>query len=211
VRSWSWRIGSWPAAARTWPWRAQGIYWRPVHQILEERQLTVLLVNAAHVKKSPGRKTDVKDGEWIAELLEHGLLRGSFVPPAPLRKLRELTRARCQLIDIHSEEANRVKKVLETANITLGDVATDVLGVSGRAGGDDSRSGATGVMRLQKELVALLRQLVFEMMFNGFTTERVVDSRQDHRIDDLVAGNLRGEKCPVIRQLLIGEFHEPFA
>jgi hypothetical protein len=110
VRSWNWRIGSWPAAARTWPWRARGIYWRPVYQILEERQLTVLLVNAAHVKKVPGRKTDVKDGEWIAELLEHSLLRGSFVPPAPLRKLRELTRARCQLIDIHSEEANRAQK-----------------------------------------------------------------------------------------------------
>lgn len=104
-----------------------GIYWRPVYQILEDRQLTVLLVNAAHVKKVPGRKTDVKDCEWIAELLEHGLLRGSFVPPAPRRRLRELTRARRQLIDIHSEEANRVQKVLETANIKLGDAATDVL------------------------------------------------------------------------------------
>jgi transposase len=110
-----------------------GIYWRPVYQILEQRQLTVLLVNAAHVKKVPGRKTDVKDCEWLAELLEHGLLRGSFVPPAPLRRLRELTRARRQLIDIHSEEANRIQKVLETANIKLGDVASDVLGVSGRA------------------------------------------------------------------------------
>jgi transposase len=96
-----------------------GIYWRPVYQILEERQLSLLLVNAAHVKKVPGRKTDVKDCEWLAELPEHGLLRGSFVPPAPVRKLRELTRARRQLIDIHSQEANRLQKILETANIKL--------------------------------------------------------------------------------------------
>ena len=109
-----------------------GIYWRPVYQILEER-MTVLLVNAAHVSKVPGRKTDVKDCEWIAELLEHGLLRGSFVPPPHIRELRELTRSRRQLINTHSRAANRVQKVLETANIKLGDVATDVLGTSGRA------------------------------------------------------------------------------
>ena len=109
-----------------------GIYWRPVYQILEER-MTVLLVNAAHVSKVPGRKTDVKDCEWIAELLEHGLLRGSFVPPPRIRELRELTRSRRQLINTHSRAANRVQKVLETANIKLGDVATDVLGASGRA------------------------------------------------------------------------------
>ncbi|HXW06014.1 MAG TPA: IS110 family transposase [Vicinamibacterales bacterium] len=128
-------LAEWLVAARCTDvaMESTGIYWRPVYQILEERQLTVLLVNAAHVKKVPGRKTDVEDCEWLAELLEHGLLRGSFVPPAPLRALRELTRARRQLIDAHSEEANRVQKVLETANIKLGDVATDVLGVSGRA------------------------------------------------------------------------------
>src|SRR2546428_13670298 len=95
--------------------------------------MTLLLVNAAHVSKVPGRKTDVKDCEWIAELLEHGLLRGSFVPPAPLRELRQLTRPRRQLIETHSRQANRVQKVLETANIKLGDVATDVLGAAGRA------------------------------------------------------------------------------
>lgn len=144
-----------------------GIYWRPVYQILEERQLTVLLVNAAHVKKVPGRKTDVKDCEWIAELLEHGLLRGSFVPPAPLRKLRELTRARRQLIEIHSKGANRVQKVLETANIKLGDVATDVLGVSGRAmlkalidGERDPQTlAALALGRLQEKRAALAEAL----------------------------------------------------
>ena len=109
-----------------------GVYWRPVYHILEA-SFEVLLVNAQHVKAVPGRKTDVKDCQWLAQLLEHGLLRGSFVPPAPLRELRELTRYRRQLVQEHAREANRVQKVLETANIKLGDVATDVLGVSGRA------------------------------------------------------------------------------
>src|SRR5499426_3962689 len=109
-----------------------GVYWRPVYHILEG-SFELLLVNAQHVKMVPGRKTDIKDCQWIAQLLEHGLLRSSFVPPAPLRDLRELTRYRRQLIQEHTREANRVQKVLETANIKLGDVASDVLGASGRA------------------------------------------------------------------------------
>lgn len=108
-----------------------GVYWRPVHNLLEG-SFELLLVNARHVKAVPGRKTDVKDCEWLAQLLEHGLLRGSFVPTAPIRELRELTRYRRQLVQEHSREVNRVQKVLETANIKLGDVATDVLGASGR-------------------------------------------------------------------------------
>jgi len=109
-----------------------GVYWRPVWHILEG-SFELLLVNARHVKMVPGRKTDVKDCEWIARLLEHGLLRKSFVPEAPMRELRELTRYRKLLIEERAREANRVQKILETANIKLGDVATDVLGVSGRA------------------------------------------------------------------------------
>ncbi|MBI2526326.1 MAG: IS110 family transposase [Candidatus Rokubacteria bacterium] len=109
-----------------------GVYWRPVYHILEG-SIELLLVNAQHVKAVPGRKTDVRDCQWIAQLLEHGLLRASFVPPAPFRELRELTRSRRQLIQEHTREANRVQKVLETANIKLGDVAADVLGASGRA------------------------------------------------------------------------------
>ena len=108
-----------------------GVYWRPVYQILEG-SFELLLVNAQHIKTVPGRKTDVKDCQWIARLLEHGLLRASFVPPAPFRELRELTRYRRQLIEERAREANRIQKVLETANIKLGDVATDVLGASGR-------------------------------------------------------------------------------
>jgi transposase len=109
-----------------------GVYWRPVYQILEGG-FELLLVNAQHVKMVPGRKTDIKDCQWIARLLEHGLLRSSFVPPAPLRELRELTRYRRQLIEEHTREVNRVQKLLETANIKLGDVASDVFGASGRA------------------------------------------------------------------------------
>jgi len=92
-----------------------------------------LLVNPAHIKQVPGRKTDVKDCRWIAELLEHGLLRGSFIPPIEIRDLRDLTRYRRQLVNTHSAEVNRLQKVLEDANIKLASVATDVMGVSGRA------------------------------------------------------------------------------
>jgi len=108
-----------------------GVYWKPVFNILEEGH-EVMLVNAEHIKAVPGRKTDVKDSEWIADLLRHGLLRSSFIPPAPIRELRELTRYRKSLIGERAQEANRLHKVLETANIKLGMVATDVLGTSGR-------------------------------------------------------------------------------
>ncbi len=109
-----------------------GVYWKPVYYVLEER-VTCLLVNATHVKKVPGRKTDVQDCAWLAQLLEHGLLRGSFVPPAPIRELRDLTRYRKSLIQERAREANRVHKLLEDAGIKLATVARDVLGSSGRA------------------------------------------------------------------------------
>src|SRR5947209_4334028 len=108
-----------------------GVYWKPVFHLLEGR-FEILLVNAQHIKQVPGRKTDVKDCEWIAQLLQHGLLRASFVPPQPIRELRELTRQRTQLVGEKSAVANRIQKVLEDANIKLGSVASDVLGVSGR-------------------------------------------------------------------------------
>src|SRR5215472_1010385 len=90
------------------------------------------VVQKTHVKKVPGRKTDVKDAEWIADLLCHGLLRASFVPPKPIRELRDLTRYRRKLVESQAAERNRLLKVLETANIKLASVATDVFGVSGR-------------------------------------------------------------------------------
>ncbi len=110
-----------------------GVYWKPVFNLLEGHFAQVLVVNAYHVKAVPGRKTDVSDAAWLAELLQHGLLRGSFIPPAPLRELRECTRYRKQLIRTRADEANRIQKLLEAANVKLGTVATDILGASGRA------------------------------------------------------------------------------
>ena len=109
-----------------------GVYWKPVYYVLEEH-VTCLLVNAAHVKQVPGRKTDVRDCEWLAQLLEHGLLRGSFVPPAPIRELRDLTRYRHVLVQERTREANRVHKLLTDAGLQLASVASNVLGASGRA------------------------------------------------------------------------------
>jgi transposase len=109
-----------------------GVYWKPVYYVLEE-EFTCLLVNAAHVSKVPGRKTDVRDCEWLAQLLEHGLLRGSFVPPVAIRELRDLTRYRAVLVQDRTREANRLHKVLTDAGIQLASVASNVLGKSGRA------------------------------------------------------------------------------
>ena len=108
-----------------------GSYWQPVWNVLEER-FTVVLVNPQHMKAVPGRKTDVKDCEWIADLLRHGLLRGSFVPSAEQRQWRDLTRYRLALVQERTAEVNRLQKILEGANIKLAAVATDVLGKSGR-------------------------------------------------------------------------------
>jgi transposase len=112
---------------------ATGQYWKPVWYVLEERGFELLLVNARHVKILPGRKTDVCDAAWLAELLEHGLLRGSFVPPASIRELRDLIRYRKRLVQAHGSEGQRIQKTLEDAAIKLDSVAADVLGVSGRA------------------------------------------------------------------------------
>jgi transposase len=118
-----------------------GVYWKPVFNLLEG-PVEVLLVNPEHIKKVPGRKTDVKDCEWIAQLLQHGLLRASFVPPQPIRELRDLTRQRTQRVGEKASVSNRIQKVLEDANIKLGSVASDVLGASGR---DMLRSILAGV------------------------------------------------------------------
>jgi transposase len=112
---------------------ATGQYWKPCWYVLEERGLELLLVNARHVKILPGRKTDVGDAAWLCELLECGLLRGSFVPPPQIRELRDLVRYRKRLIQAHGAECQRIQKTLEDAGIKLDSVAADVLGVSGRA------------------------------------------------------------------------------
>lgn len=110
-----------------------GVYWKPIYNILEQYQLKLLVVNARHIKAVPGRKTDVKDAEWIADLLRHGLLKGSYIPNREQRELRELLSYRKSLIEERAREVNRIQKTLEGAGIKLGSVATDVLGVSGRA------------------------------------------------------------------------------
>lgn len=109
-----------------------GVYWRPVFNILEDDARTIVLVNAQHIKAVPGRKTDVHDSEWLADLLRHGLVRPSFIPPQAIRDLRELTRYRKSLVQGRTQEANRLHKLLEGANIKLGAVASDILGKSGR-------------------------------------------------------------------------------
>jgi len=109
-----------------------GEFWKPVYNILEAN-FVVLVVNAHHIKTVPGRKTDVKDAEWIADLLRHGLLRGSFIPPLPQRDLRDLTRQRTNLIHERATVANQLHKVLEWANLKLTSVLTDITGVSARA------------------------------------------------------------------------------
>ena len=107
-----------------------GVYWKPAWNVLEA-SFTLLLVNARHIKQVPGRKTDVRDCEWIADLLRHGLLRASFVPDRPQRELREITRYRTSLVREGSAERNRIQKTLEGAGIKLGDVASDIFGASG--------------------------------------------------------------------------------
>lgn len=106
-----------------------GVYWKPVFNLLES-EFSIILVNAKHIKHVPGRKTDVKDAQWIAQLLQHGLLKASFIPPAPQRALRDLVRYRTKLIQERSQEINRVQKVLEDANLKLASVVSDIMGVS---------------------------------------------------------------------------------
>jgi transposase len=130
-----------------------GVFWKPIYNVLEAGDFELLVVNAQHMKAVPGRKTDVKDAEWIADLLRHGLLRASYVPSREERELRELVRYRKSLIRERAAEVNRVQKVLEGANIKLASVASDVLGKSGRAMLEALSAGATD----PKALAALAR------------------------------------------------------
>jgi transposase len=139
-----------------------GIYWKPIYHILEDR-FALMLVNAQHIKRVPGRKTDVKDAEWIAQLLQHGLLSPSFVPPPPIRRLRDLTRQRTQLIRDRAAVVNRIHKVLEDANIKLASVATDVLGVSGRAMIAQLIRGEEDPCRLAEEARGSLRAKIIPL------------------------------------------------
>jgi transposase len=136
-----------------------GVYWKPIWNLLEGRVHT-LLVNAHHIKTVPGRKTDTKDCEWIADLLQHGLLKGSFVPPAPIRELRDLNRNRAILTQQRATVSNRIEKVLEDANIKLASVASHVLGQSGRAMLQAIVDGVEDPLRLADMARAKLRNKI---------------------------------------------------
>ncbi len=151
---------------------ATGVLWKPVWNVLEGR-FTLLLVNPRHLKKVPGRKTDVTDAEWIAQLLQYGLLRASFVPCQRLRELRDLTRQRAQLAGEHTRAANRLHKILEDANIKLSTVATDVLGKSGRIMLRAMLNGEDDPERLADMAVGRLRAKIPELKLalEGHCTE----------------------------------------
>lgn len=181
-----------------------GVFWKPVWNILEDR-FQILLVNARHIKQVPGRKTDVKDCEWIAQLLQHGLLHGSFVPPAEIRELRDLTRHRAKLADQHTAVANRIHKTLEDANIKLGTVASDILGVSGRAmleaivaGENDPQSLADLARRRLRSKIPALREALHGRVteHHRFVLETLLEQLRFHegqiaRLDKRIAEKTR--------------------
>jgi transposase len=150
-----------------------GVYWKPVWNILDGQFEEVLLINAQHIKAVPGRKTDQKDSEWIADLLQHGLLKGSFVPPQATRELRDLTRYRVSLTQECNRVANRIQKVLEDANIKLASVATDALGASGRAMLDAIIVGQQDAEQLADMSKGLLRNKLpdLKLALQGRVTE----------------------------------------
>jgi transposase len=137
---------------------ATGVYWKPVWNMLEEFEL--LLVNPQHLKSIPGKKTDFKDGERLADLLQHGLLRGSFVPPQAIRELRDLTRMRASLVQERASVVNRIEKTLEEPNLKLGVVASDVVGASGRAMLNAIANGETDPAALSELAKGTLRKKI---------------------------------------------------
>jgi transposase len=141
---------------------ATGVYWKPVWHILED-EFELVLANAAHIRNVPGRKTDVNDAMWIADLLAHGLIRSSFVPPAAIQELRDLTRTRKQLVREVSQHSLRIQKVLEDANLKLGSVLSDVLGRSGRAMLEAIVAGETNPERLAELALGTARHKTAEL------------------------------------------------
>jgi transposase len=167
-----------------------GVYWQPLWNLLEGTR-TLLLVNARHIKRVPGRKTDVTDCEWIADLLRHGLLTGSFVPDRAQRQLRALTRYRMSLVQERSAEVNRLQQTLEGANIKLASVATDIMGVSGRRMLAALLGGATDASALAELAKGRLRtklpQLERALAGRFSAHERFLVARQLAHIDFLDA------------------------
>lgn len=182
-----------------------GAYWKPIYNLLELSEISTLLVNAQHIKAVPGRKTDVKDSEWICDLLRHGLLKGSFVPCREQRELKELVRYRRSVIEERTRELNRIQKVLEGANIKLGSIVSDIDGVSARemlealvSGSNDVKGIAAmgrGSLRkkipeLEKALTGLMgdhqRMMLKEMLGHIDSLEESIN-----RLDDEVKKRMR--------------------
>lgn len=190
-----------------------GVYWKPVFNILEGL-LEVVLVNARHVKAVPGRKTDVKDSEWLADLLRHGLLKASFIPPANIREIRELTRHRQNLVREHTAVSNRILKLIESGNIKLGQVATDALGVSGRmmlkalaAGEQDTiklSEMAKGQLKGKKEELrkALKGRLTNSQRFILGELLKHLDEMESAiaRVNSQIAGEVETNKDPFVAE-----------
>jgi transposase len=174
-----------------------GVYWKPVFNILEDG-LTVILINPEHARALRGRKTDVKDAEWLADLLRHGLLRPSFIPPPVIRELRELTRYRESLVKEQSAVANRIQKLLESGNIKLGQVASDALGASGRAILKELVKGETDAHKLAALARGKLKEksLSLERALEGRLTvnQRYVLGELLHRWEELESADARVTK-----------------
>jgi len=174
-----------------------GVYWKPVFNILEDA-LTVILINPEHARALRGHKTDVKDAEWLADLLRHGLLRASFIPPSEIRELRELTRYRESLVREQSAVANRIQKVIESGNIKLGQVASDTLGASGRKMLWALARGETDPVKLaalaQRQLKEKIPQLHRALHGRLTTNQRFVLRELLQRWEELEAADRRVTK-----------------
>lgn len=174
-----------------------GVYWKPVFNILEDA-LEVILINPEHARALRGHKTDVKDAEWLADLLRHGLLRASFIPPPEIRELRELTRYRESLVREQSSVANRIQKVIESGNIKLGQVASDALGASGRQMLWALARGETDAVKLaalaQRRLKEKIPQLQRALQGRLTTNQRFVLRELLRRWEELEAADQRVTK-----------------
>lgn len=139
-----------------------GVYWKPVYNILESEGINTIVVNAQHIKGVPGRKTDVKDAEWIADLVRHGLVKASYIPNREQRELREITRYRQELIQEKARELNRVQAVLEGANIKLGSVITDI-------------SGETGISILKAIVSGIIDPITLSKLAKGKAANKIME------------------------------------
>lgn len=170
---------------------ATGAYWKPIYNLLEMEDMPTLVVNAQHIKAVPGRKTDVKDSEWIADLLRHGLLKGSFIPNLEQRELRELVRYRRSIIEERAREVNRIQKVLEGANIKLGSVVSDIDGRSARKMLQELVSGNQDIEAIANLAILSLRDKKEQLMeaLRGFmgNHQRLILKLMLRHIDELDA------------------------